>query len=231
MNIDQSNIVLTCHHLTKSYTINNRSTPVLKGVDLIVHQGEIAVIQGKNGAGKTTLIEILGGLSRPNSGSILFTRRLIESQTNEQLAFIRREKIGIIFQSFNLIPTWTAFENIEAALLHTGLSKSYRCKKVKMLLEDIGLENEKDHLPSELSIGQQQRVAIARALAHEPILILADEPTGEIDKETSKQIIDYLMTPIKKKGVTLIVTTHGNFPLNVADRTYYLKDGRLQNTN
>jgi putative ABC transport system ATP-binding protein len=227
MNFNQPDIILSCHHLTKNYTINNRSTPVLKGVDLNVHQGEIVIIQGKSGAGKTTLMEILSGLSRPNSGSILFTRRLMESQSNEQLAFIRRDKISIIFQSFNLIPTWTTFENIEAALLHIGLSKSNRYKKVKMLLEDIGLENEKDHLPSELSTGQQQRVAIARALAHDPTLILADEPTGEIDKETSMQIIDYLMIPIKKKGVTLIVTTHGTFPLNVADSIYFLKNGRL----
>ncbi len=231
MDLNQSDILLACDHITKSYTTNKRSTPVLKGIDLLVHRGEIAIIKGKNGAGKTTLMEILGGISRPNSGSILFNRRLMESQTNEQLAFVRREKIGIIFQNFNLIPTWTAFENIEAALLHRGFSKSIRHKRVNILLEDIGLKNEKDHLPSELSAGQQQRVAIARALTHDPILIIADEPTCELDKETSMQIINHLITPIKEKGVTLIVATHGSFPLDVADSIYLLEDGILQHSN
>ncbi|MBI3040032.1 ATP-binding cassette domain-containing protein, partial [bacterium] len=137
------------------------------------------------------------------------------------------KKIGIIFQNFNLLTSWTAFENVDAVLMHQGLKKSDRREKVEKLLTDLGLGNRMNNLPSELSIGQQQRVAIARTLANEPSLILADEPTGDVDPETAEEIISHLMRPVKQNNTTLVVATHGSFPGKYADKTFVLKDGKL----
>jgi putative ABC transport system ATP-binding protein len=223
-----TNPILECYNLTKSYIVNRNPVPVLNGINLSVNSGEIVVIKGKSGAGKSTLMEIMSGLTRPNSGNIYFDNYYLESLSNEKLANWRRKKVGIIFQNFNLIPTWTAFENVEAALMNNGFSKFNRQEKVKKQFNRIGLKDRIHHLPSELSIGQQQRVAIARAMINDPVLIFADEPTGEIDSETSKEIIDYLITPVKEKGVTLIVTTHGPFPLEIANKVFCLNDGIIQ---
>jgi len=225
MNVNE--ILLKCEGLTKNFYVKQREIQVLKGIDLSVNKGEIVVISGKSGTGKSTLLWILGGLERPTSGKLVFEGRFIDELSNEDLAILRRRKFGIIFQNFNLLPSWTAFENVEAAMLHTGISKSARKEKAKALLGELGLSDRFDNLPSELSIGQQQRVAIARAIANEPSLIFADEPTGDVDPETATEIIDHLIQPVKEKTVTLIVTTHGAFPLDIADRVFYMKDGKL----
>jgi putative ABC transport system ATP-binding protein len=168
---------------------------------------------------------LLGGLDRPTSGSINLDGEELQSLDNERLANLRRNKIGIIFQNFNLLPSWTAFENVEAALLHTSMGMAERAEKVTALLNQLGLMEQVDNLPAEMSMGQQQRVAIARTLAHTPSLILADEPTGDVDPETAQEIIDLLLIPVRQHGATLIITTHGNFPLNIADRVLTLNDG------
>ncbi len=222
------NLLLQCYNVTKSYTVNGNTNVVLKGIHLSIDRGEIVVIRGKSGAGKSTLIEILGGLARQDSGVILFDNLYMENLSGEELARMRRDKIGIIFQSFNLIPSRTVYENIEAAFMFTPVSQFDRRQKITTLLEQVGLEEKMHHLPSELSVGQQQRVAIARAVANEPILLLADEPTGEVDAETAQEILHSLLTPIKEKGVAVIVTTHGNFPLDVADRVLHLEDGVIR---
>jgi putative ABC transport system ATP-binding protein len=221
-------VLLTCTDLKKDYSINGKNTTVLKGISFSVKKGEVVVITGKSGAGKSTLMGILGGLARPTSGSLAIENRETERLSSQELSLMRRGKIGIIFQNFNLIPSWTAFENVEAALMHQGLTKSSRREKVKKLLDDLGIADKGDFLPSELSAGQQQRVAVARALANEPVLLLADEPTGELDVETSRKIIHYLIAPVRKNGAALIVATHGVFPLGVADRILALKDGIIQ---
>jgi len=220
-------VLCECKDLRKSFTVKGREIRVLKGLNLSVSRGEIVVIVGRTGTGKSTFLRVLGGLERQTSGSVIFEGHCMENLSNEELALLRRQNIGIIFQNFNLLLSWTAFENVEAALLHTGRSKSTRHEKVKTLLNNVGLGGLLDYLPSELSIGQQQCVAIARALANEPILILADEPTGEIDSEAAQEIIGHLITPVKEKGVTLIIATHGIFPLSIADRAFYMKDGTL----
>lgn len=220
--------LLECRRLAKSYAVKGDRIAVLKEISFTMAGGEIAVIRGKSGAGKSTLLEILGGLARPDSGEIWFENRRIKNASRKELTFLRRRKIGIVFQNFNLIPSWTAFENVEAALLHTGLSKSNRHKKVHGLLRNLGLDGKIHYLPSELSIGQQQRVAIARALANEPELILADEPTGEVDAETAQEIIDHLIWTVKRKGTSLIVATHGTFPLGIADRVLHLNGGTIE---
>ena len=223
----EGDILLECKDLRKSFTVKRKEIRVLRGINLSVNRGEIVVIVGKTGAGKSTFLGVLGGLERQTEGSVIFEGPCMEDLSHEELALLRRQKIGVIFQNFNLLPSWTAYENVEAALLHIGMSKTARREKVKTLLNNLGLGERLDNLPSELSIGQQQRVAIARALANEPALILADEPTGELDGETAQEIIDHLITPVREKGVTLIVATHGIFPLDIATRVFYMKDGTL----
>ncbi len=220
-------ILLKCEDLTKSFYVKQKEIQVLKGIDLSINKGEIVVISGKSGTGKSTLLWILGGLERPTSGKLIFEGYSINDLSNEDLAILRRKKFGIIFQNFNLLPSWTAFENVEAAMLHTSISKSVRKERAKTLLNELGLGDRLDNLPSELSIGQQQRVAIARAIANDPSIIIADEPTGDVDPETAKEIITHLITPVKEKKVTLIVATHGVFPLDVANRIFYMIDGKL----
>lgn len=223
----EGDILLECKDLRKSFTVKRKEIRVLRGINLSVDRGEIVVIAGKTGAGKSTFLGVLGGLERQTSGSVTFEGRCMEDLSHEALALLRRQKIGVIFQNFNLLPSWTAYENVEAALLHIGMSKTARREKVKTLLNNLGLGQRLDNLPSELSVGQQQRVAIARAIANEPALILADEPTGELDAETAQEIIDHLITPVREKGVTLVIATHGIFPLDIATRVFYIKDGTL----
>lgn len=223
----ENEIILECHDLKKSYPFKGKEIPVLKGVNLKIKKGESTAIFGRSGAGKSTLLGLLAGIDRQSSGSVIFEGAALEKLSNEILTGLRRSKIGIIFQNFNLLPTWTALENVEAALMHTGLSKTERRQKAKDHLTKLGLEPYLDNLPAQLSVGQQQRVAIARALVNEPTLIFADEPTGDLDPETAKEIIDLLLSLVMERKVTLFVTTHGNFPLSFAQKVYRLQDGGL----
>lgn len=219
--------ILRCENLVKKFQTRNGEIEILKNVNFSVNKGEIVIIKGKSGAGKSTLLWILGGIERANSGKIIFEGRLLDEMNNQELAMMRRRKIGIIFQNFNLIPSWTAFENVESALIHSGMSKKDRSGKVYSLLNEFELSNRVDNLPSELSVGQQQRVAIARAIANEPLLIIADEPTGELDPETATEIITHLTRLVRDKSVTLIIATHGTYPLDSADKIFQLSDGIL----
>lgn len=213
--------------LKKSFFLGGKEIPVFSEIEFSFEKGKVIVIVGRSGVGKSTLLGILGGLDRQSSGSVTFENKSLEKMTNEELAILRREKIGIIFQNFNLLTSWTAAENVEAVLMHTGIDPAERRKKVEVLLTELGLGDRLENLPSELSVGQQQRVAIARTLANEPTLILADEPTGDVDPETAEEIIEMLLKPVKERGVTLIVATHGTFPLNRADKVFELKDRKL----
>jgi putative ABC transport system ATP-binding protein len=223
----QIETILKCENLVKKFSTKHGDVEILKGVNFSVNKGEIAIIKGKSGAGKSTLLWILGGIERANSGNIIFEGRLLDEMSNQELAVLRRKKIGIIFQNFNLIPSWTAFENVESALIHDGMSKKGRSEKIYSLLSEFELSDRVDNLPSELSIGQQQRVAIARAIANEPSLIIADEPTGELDPETATEIITHLTCLAKDKSITLTIATHGTYPLDSADKIFQLSDGFL----
>lgn len=225
------NPVLICTGVTKSYTgRKGQEIPILRNINLTVKAGEIVIITGRSGCGKTTLLSLLGGLDRVSSGTINLDGEELQTLDNEKLAKLRRGKIGIIFQNFNLLPSWTAFENVEAALLHTGMPENERAEKVNSLLEQLGISAQQENLPAEMSMGQQQRVAIARTLIHNPALILADEPTGDVDPETAREIIEQLLIPVRQRGATLIITTHGNFPLNIADRVLFLSDGIINDS-
>ena len=219
--------VVGCEGLTMVFGGRGRTIRVLDGVDLSVSQGEVVVISGRVGSGKSTLLSLLAGLERPTSGCVRVEGRPLEGLSSAQLARLRRERIGIVFQSFNLLPAWTARENVEAALVHTVADPRARSERAGILLAALGLADRLHHLPAELSVGQQQGVAIARALAGDPAVVLADEPTGDVDPETAEEIVAHLTRPVREKGVTLIVATHGSFPAEQAYRVLRLEAGRL----
>jgi len=225
--IGQTETILKCENLAKRFQTKNGEIEIFKDVSFSVNKGEIAIIKGKSGAGKSTLLWIIGGIERANSGKVIFEGHSLDEMNNQELAVMRRKKIGIIFQNFNLVPSWTAFENVESALIHDGMSKKERSEKICSLFSEFEISDRIDNLPSELSIGQQQRVAIARAIANEPSLIIADEPTGELDQETAIEIITHLTRLVKNKSLTLIIATHGTYPLDFADRIFQLSDGIL----
>ena len=222
-----NNTLLKCRNLHKDFTVRGKRIAVLKGVDLSVARGEVVAISGRSGAGKSVLLWLLSGLDRPTSGEVIFEGHSLGNLSNIELAQLRRDRVGIIFQNFNLIASWTALENVEAALHPNERAEEARQQKAISILSDLGLGDRMDNLPAELSIGEQQRVAVARTLANDPILILADEPTGDVDPETAQEIIEMLTAPVKERGATLIVATHGNFPLDAADRVLMLRDGEL----
>ncbi len=219
--------IMEARDLKKSFFLHGKEIVVFQNLSFSFSKSKVTLITGRSGVGKSTLLGLLGGLDRQTSGSILFEGTPLEGLSNAELAILRRQKIGIIFQNFNLLTSWTAAENVEAVLMHTGIDPTLRREKVTGLLKELGLENRLENLPSELSVGQQQRVAIARTLANEPMLILADEPTGDVDSETAQEIIEKLMMPVRQKGASLIVATHGTFPEKYADQIYVLKDGQL----
>jgi len=221
------NPVLACEGVTKSFRTGAGALPVLRGVDLAVGRGEVAVISGRTGAGKSTLLAILAALDRPTSGSVTIDGEPVAAMSSADLARLRRRKIGIVFQSFNLLASWTALENVEAALLGGGLSGPARRRKAASLLEDLGLGDRLGNLPSELSVGQQQCVAIARAVANRPALLIADEPTGDVDPETAEMILGHLTSAVRRHGATLLVATHGTFPLEAATARFRMEGGRL----
>jgi len=210
--------LIETRNLTKEYSRRNcLLIKALDGIDLKMMAGEFVAIVGRSGSGKTTLLNLVGALDRPTSGEV----------SNRDLALLRRRKIGFIFQTFDLLPALTARENIELALFHHRMSQTQRNQKVVDLMDSLELSNKMNSLPLELSVGQQQRVAIARALVKEPLVILADEPTGEMDPITGKEIVRKLIELNRKSKVTLIVASHGSFPFDKADRTLFIKNGKL----
>ena len=222
---NKPNLIVT-KSLSKTYSPNTSiAVQALKNANLIIKHGEFVAIMGASGSGKSTLLNLLGCLDTPSSGDFYFNDELINPDSD--LPKIRREKIGFIFQSFNLIPQLNARENIEVPMIYKGLSKREREEKSLSLLAEVDLLDRARHFPEELSGGQKQRVAIARALANNPQLIIADEPTGNLDSITSKIILD-LLRELNKKGITLIMVTHENEIGRLADRIIRLSDGIIE---
>ena len=199
----------------------------LDGVNLKVKRGEYLSIMGPSGSGKTTLFNMIGGIDRPTRGRVYIDGVDIAKLDAYELAWLRCRKIGYIFQTFNLIPVLTAIENVMLPMIFAGVEREERFRKAREILEMVGLGERLDHKPAELSGGQQQRVAIARALANDPALILADEPTGNLDLQTGLEIITLLREMNKEKGVTIIAATHDLKMIDVSDRIIYLRDGRI----
>ena len=207
-----------------------KNAPPIKALDevnLEVFAGEFLALVGRSGSGKTTLLNLIGALDRPTSGEVLFEGKSLGDFSNRDLALLRREKIGFVFQTFNLLPSLTVLENVESALVHSPMPKNEITEKVATLLEFFDLTDKSSMLPLDLSVGQQQKVAIARALVKNPVLILADEPTGEMDPMAGEEIVAKLIELNRKSKVTTVVVSHGTFPYNRANRTLFIKDGKI----
>jgi len=215
-------------HLTRIYSSGTIQVTALKDVNLSLDQGQFYGVTGASGSGKSTLINLLAGLDRPSSGRINVQGKLISELDKDELALYRRHQVGMIFQSFNLVSSYTALENVAFPLLFAGVAKKERIKRAEQMLEKVGLYPRKDHRPAELSGGEQQRVAIARALINQPKILLADEPTGNLDSKTSRQIVQTLSELNKKQGITVIMISHEESLLDeFADDVIHLQDGKV----
>ena len=199
----------------------------VRDVDLEIGRGELLAIVGPSGSGKTTLLQLLGGLDRPSGGEVLFEGSDLGALGDAELTVLRREAFGFVFQQFNLVPTLTAAQNVEAALAPTGMRHEQRRARVAELLQSVGLSHRAHHLPSTLSGGEQQRVAIARALANDPRVLLADEPTGNLDSATGEEIVSLLRSLADDDGRTVVLITHDRAVANRAARIARMQDGRL----
>jgi putative ABC transport system ATP-binding protein len=213
--------------VTKVYQKGRGTVRALDGVDLVIEDGEWLAIQGPTGHGKTTLLQMLGGLDRPTSGIIDFDGQDLAQMRESQVTNVRATSIGFIFQTFNLVPTLSAQENVEAALVPLHVGGAERRERALKSLADVGLADRARHLPSELSGGQQQRVAIARALVKEPKVLLADEPTGNLDEDTRDEIIGLLESLWRERGLTLVLVTHDSSVARRAQRIGIMRIGKL----
>jgi len=215
-------------NVTRAYTVNNEQVLALRGISLTVEEGAFVALMGRSGSGKTTLLNMIGGLDQPTSGEVALYGQVLNGMNQEQLTLLRREKIGFIFQSFALLPILSAWENVEMPLRIAGVrSRRERRQRAEAALALVGLERWATHRPAEMSGGQQQRVAIARALVSRPRLLLADEPTGELDSTTGRNLLTLLRTIVRTEGVTLIMATHDRTIFDFADIVYQLRDGQI----
>ncbi|MGN9759522.1 ABC transporter ATP-binding protein [Streptomyces sp. SD31] len=214
-------------NVTKRYTRGKETVDALDGVDLTIADGDRLVIQGPTGGGKSTLLQMLGGLDRPTAGEVVLDGTDLAKLSETRLTRVRSENIGFVFQSFNLIPTLTAQENVETALVPLGIKTKERRERAAEALKSVGLGERLGHLPSEMSGGQQQRVAIARALVKEPKVLLADEPTGNLDESMRDEIMDVLERMWKELGLTFVMVTHDSAIAKKAPRVATIRKGRI----
>jgi ABC-type lipoprotein export system ATPase subunit len=213
--------------VSRSFRRGESTVHALAGVDLSIAHGEIVAIVGPSGSGKTTLLQLLGALDRPTSGQIFFEGRDLNALGDNDLADLRLRAFGFVFQTFNLIPTLNALENVEAKLAPTGLPPSELRIRSLALLDEVGLSSRAKHLPSQLSGGEQQRVAIARALVTEPRVVLADEPTGNLDSQTGADVVELMASLSHRRGHTVVLVTHDSEVADKAQRAIRMQDGRL----
>jgi len=221
--------IVSLQKVTKNYGQGEALTQALRGVNLIVEAGEFTAMAGPSGSGKSTLLNIIGGLDRPTSGRVEVDGREINTLSKTELSLLRRERIGFIFQSYNLIPVLTALENAEYVLMLQGIPTAERRERVREVLTEVGLEGLENRYPRQLSGGQQQRVAIARAIVSQPALVLADEPTANVDSETGKALLDLMRNLNEEKGVTFFFSTHEEAVMKRARRLLKLRDGIIVN--
>ena len=215
------------HGVSKRYGDGATGVAAVDGVDLEIARGEFVAIVGPSGSGKTTMLQLLGAIDRPTDGEVRFEGERIEEMSDGDLADLRRNTLGFIFQQFNLIPTLTARDNVEVAMAPTGIASADRRRRADEVLERVGLSKRTAHVPSQLSGGEQQRVAIARALSNEPRVLLADEPTGNLDTATGSEVIGLLETLWREHGLTVILVTHDENIAARAQRVIRMRDGRL----
>jgi putative ABC transport system ATP-binding protein len=219
--------MLEAHALARDYRVGDEVVHALRGIDLAVARGELVAVRGRSGSGKTTLLNLLGGLDRPTSGTVVLDGTEVSALDERGLINLRRHAVAYVFQGFGLLPFLSAAENVELPLRLVRAEPRARDQHVGQLLDLVGLGHRGRHRPHELSGGEQQRVAIARALANRPKLLLADEPTGQLDSETGRTIMALLRDVVRAEGVTAVVATHDPLMLDVADRVIELRDGRI----
>ncbi|HEB49923.1 MAG TPA: ABC transporter ATP-binding protein [Desulfobulbus sp.] len=223
----QEHIIVRTTNVTKSFQLGKHELLVLKGISLKIAAGRYISIMGPSGSGKSTLFNMIGGLDKPTSGKVFIDEVDIAQLDAYELAWLRCRKIGYIFQTFNLIPVMTALENVTLPMIFAGTGNDEAMERGMELLRLVGLDQRHSHRPSELSGGQQQRVAVARALANNPAIILADEPTGNLDLKTGEEIIGLLKQMSSERGVTIISATHDFKMLNVSDEVIWIRDGLI----
>ena len=219
--------LIELRNVTKTYRVGSAAIHALNGVDLVLDKGDICCIVGRSGSGKSTLLNLLAGLEHPSSGEIIISRMHIERMTQSELIVFRQKKVGFIFQSFNLMPYYTALENVALPLSFRGVSRSKREKIAREMLKAVGLSTHINHKPTQMSGGQQQRVAIARALVSDPEIVFADEPTGNLDSKTSDEVMRLMTDIARERGKTFIMVTHDANMVAFMDKAVHILDGSI----
>ena len=225
--MNQSEPVIRVKDLYKIYRVGETRVRALNGVDFTIDRGNFCSIVGTSGSGKSTLLNMMAGLEKPTKGEIIIAGEHMEKKTENQLVAFRREHIGFIFQSFNLMGTMNAIENVALPLTFQGIDKKTRNKKAEDMLDLVGLTKHKKHRPNQMSGGQQQRVGVARALVVEPEIIFADEPTGNLDSNTSVEVMNLMKKIVREKNQTLVMVTHDNYLAGFADVIFHIRDGKI----
>jgi putative ABC transport system ATP-binding protein len=224
----ENGIAVRAENLQKSFLLGSNAVGALRGIDLTVARGEFVAVMGPSGCGKTTFLNLVGGIDVPSRGAVWVDGVELSRLSDDALADLRRDRLGYVFQFYNLIPTLTARENVETPMAFRGLSRRTRRERADTLLKRVGLGDRADHTPSELSGGEQQRVAIARALANDPALVLLDEPTGDLDSATGEEILKLLGALNREEHVTLLVATHDPKVARASSRIVRMRDGRVE---
>ncbi len=224
---NNSSIIVKVEDLHKAYFLGRTAIPALRGVDLELKRGEFCSIMGPSGCGKTTLLNIIGGIDRPDRGIVQFEGVDLSHLSDNELADLRLEKVSFVFQFYNLLPLLTAEENVEVPMVFRGDSKSAREQRAKELLALVGLKGRENHLPTELSGGEQQRVSISRAMANNPDLMICDEPSGDLDSASAKVVLKLLYDLNKEMGMTILMVTHDRKTAKVCDRILHMLDGKI----
>ena len=219
--------VIQVKNLYKIYRVGENKVRALNGVNLTIYRGEFCSIVGTSGSGKSTMLNMLAGLEKPTRGEIVIAGQHLEKMNENQLVKFRREHVGFIFQSFNLLGTMDAVENVALPMMFRGVPKKERMKKADKMLDLVGLSKHKDHRPNEMSGGQQQRVGVARALVLDPEIIFADEPTGNLDSNTSAEVMRLMQKVVRERNQTLVMVTHDNHLASFADRIFHIIDGKI----
>jgi len=222
--------LIVINNITKEYKMGKITVPALNGVDLKIDKGDFIAIMGPSGSGKSTLMHILGCLDTPTSGDYILNNEKVSAMKRNKLAAIRNREIGFVFQTFNLLPHLNIQKNVELPLMYSGLGRKQRIRQARKVLDEVGLSDRLRHKPSELSGGQRQRVAIARAIVNEPAIVLADEPTGNLDTTSGNDILG-IFSELHSQGHTIIIVTHDKAVANRADKVISLVDGLISNGN
>lgn len=219
--------VIQVKNLYKVFRVGNERVRALNGVDMTIYKGEFCAIVGTSGSGKSTMLNMLAGLEKPTKGEVIIAGQHLEKMSENQLVKFRREKVGFIFQSFNLLGTMNAIENVALPLTFRGVNKKVREEKAVKMLKLVGLPKHMKHRPSEMSGGQQQRVGVARALVLDPEIIFADEPTGNLDSNTSAEVLKLMRKVVQEQNQTMVMVTHDNHLAGFADRIFHIIDGKI----